>query len=139
MLPLTPSLLLEHMALLESWEERYAYVLDLAKTLPVLPEQVKIVEHIVQGCTAQVWLLPQTMPDARIGFLADSDAQLVRGLIAILQVVYGGQTADVVKNFDIEGYFKQLGLAEHLSPNRRNGFFAMVGRIKGLAERVQTV
>ena len=130
---LTPSLLLEHMGMLGSWEDRYTYVLDLAKTLPVLPDEAKIAEHIVQGCTAQVWLLPQSLPEGKIGFLADSDAQLVRGLIAILQVIYGGQTPDGVKNFDIEGYFKQLGLAEHLSPSRRNGFFAMVGRIKGLA------
>ena len=130
---LTPSLLQENMAMLADWEERYGYVLDLAKTLPVLPDEAKTDEHIVQGCTAQVWLLPQAADVGRISFLADSDAQLVRGLITILQAVYGGQTADFAKNFDIESYFKQLGLAEHLSPNRRSGFFAMVGRIKALA------
>jgi cysteine desulfuration protein SufE len=130
---LTPTLLQENMAMLDSWEERYGYVLDLAKTLPILPATAKIDAHLVQGCMAQVWLVPQAAETKRIAFLADSDAQLVRGLIAILNVVYNGQTADFAQSFDIEAYFKQLGLAEHLSPNRRNGFFAMVGRIKALA------
>lgn len=120
-------------SLLESWEDRYAYVLDLAKKIPVMDDAFKTEENFVRGCTAQVWLVPMAAEQGRVAFQADSDAHLVRGLIAILMAVYNNQTTEHVRSFDIENYFNSLGLAEHLTPNRRNGFFAMVQRIKALA------
>ncbi len=110
-------------------------MLDLAKTLPGLPDSQKTQENFVQGCTAQVWLVPQEAPVGHIAFRADSDAHLVRGLIAILTIIYHNQSVAHVRGFDIEGFFDSLGLGEHLSPNRRNGFFAMVARIKQLADK----
>lgn len=121
-------------ALLDGWEERYGYVLDLGRQLPVFPDEARIEANFVKGCTAQVWMIPVAGAAGTVNFLADSDAHIVRGLIAILMVVYNGEAADAVRSFDIEGFFGGLGLSEHLSPNRRNGFFAMVGRIRALAE-----
>jgi cysteine desulfuration protein SufE len=125
----------DNFALLEDWEARYSYMLDLAKTLPGLPDSQKTQANFVQGCTAQVWLVPQAATPGHIAFQADSDAHLVRGLIAILSVIYHNQSVDHVRDFDIESFFNELGLGEHLSPNRRNGFFAMVARVKQLAEK----
>lgn len=126
-------ILQENFALLEDWEARYGYVLDLGKKLAPLPDAEKIESNIVRGCTAQVWLVPDVALSGHVAFRADSDAHLVRGLIAILSVVYNQQSAEHVRMFDIEKYFESLGLSEHLTPNRRNGFFAMVGRIRNLA------
>lgn len=125
----------ENFALLEDWEARYGYVLDLGKKLAPLPDQYKTEDAKVQGCTAQVWLVPQPAAPKHIAFAADSDAHLVRGLIAILTAIYHNQSVDHARDFDIEAFFNELGLGEHLSPNRRNGFFAMVARIKQLAEK----
>ena len=132
MLP-TIDTLRENFALLGEWESRYGYVLDLGKKLEPLPDIYKTDEAKVQGCTAQVWLIPQPSTAGHMAFGADSDAHLVRGLIAILTIVYNNQAYAHVREFDIENFFNQLGLSEHLSPNRRNGFFAMVARIKRLA------
>ena len=126
-------ILLENFALLSDWEDRYSYLLDLAKKMQPLPDAEKVEAHKVHGCTAQVWLVPREAPEGRVAFEADSDAQLVRGLIAVLAAVYNGQTGTHVRSFDIEKYFESLGLSEHLTPNRRNGFFAIVERIKKLA------
>lgn len=131
---LTAAELVSNFSLLDDWEARYAYVIDLGKYLPAFPESDKTEANIVRGCTSQVWLIPQKTSSDIVSFLADSDAHIVRGLIAILMVVYNDKPKDIVRRFDIEEFFGQLGLAEHLSPNRRNGFFAMVGRIKSLAE-----
>ena len=121
-------------SLLEDWETRYAYVIDLGKYLPPFPETMKIEANLVKGCTSQVWLIPlQNDPD-RVDFLADSDAHIVRGLIAILMAIYKGKSKAYVRDFDIKTFFDEIELAEHLSPNRRSGFFAIVGRIKALAE-----
>ncbi len=97
------------------------------------PESEKAEANKVKGCMSQVWLIPQNRGEGRIGFIADSDSHLVRGLIAILTIIYDGKTKTRSATFDIENYFAFLGLSEHLSPNRRNGFFAMVQRIKALA------
>ena len=125
--------LLENFSLLDDWEERYAYLIDLGKKLPAFPVEQKHDGNLVRGCTSQVWLVEKMTDPGTINFLADSDAHIVRGLIALLYAVYDGQGKDFVKNVDIEAFFARLGLSEHLSPSRRNGFFAMVGRIKNLA------
>lgn len=131
---LTVDELRNNFSLLGDWEVRYAYVIDLGKYLPPFPEDQKIEANLVRGCTSQVWLIPLKNDPGKVNFLADSDAHIVRGLIAILMVVYNGKAKEEVRSFDIQGFFDSLGLAEHLSPNRRNGFFAMVKRMKALAE-----
>ena len=130
---LTIDTLKENFLMLDDWESRYGYVLDLGKRLPNLPDAEKCDSNIVRGCTSQVWMMSRDAPQDCVGFAADSDAHLVRGLIAILGVVYNQKSFEHVRNFDIENYFDQLGLTEHLTPNRRNGFFSMVERIKGMA------
>lgn len=130
---LTSTELAENFSFLSDWEERYAYVIDLGKKLPDFPEEQKTDIHIVRGCTSQVWLISTEKNDGKIHFQADSDAHIVRGLIAILMIIYNDQPKEMVSDFPIESYFATLGLQEHLSPSRRNGFFAMVERIKTLA------
>ncbi len=124
--------LADNFKLLGDWEARYAYVLDLGKQLPPFPESGKIEANKVQGCVSQVWLLPSDSAPGSVDFIADSDSHIVRGLIAILKIVYGGKSREEVAAFDMEKFFTELGLSEHLSPNRRNGFFALVARIKRL-------
>lgn len=130
---LNHTVLAENFSFLSDWEERYAYLIDLGKTLPDFPENQKNEETLVRGCTSQVWMIDTSQDDDTISFLADSDAHIVRGLIAVLYTVYNHQDKIFVRDFVIEEYFVRLGLQEHLSPNRRNGFFAMVRRIQNMA------
>ena len=88
-------------------------------------------ENLVQGCTSRVWMV-HTIEDGKFNFTADSDAHIVRGLIAILDRAYQGQDVSEIGKIDIEGAFAQIGLDQNLSPNRRSGFFAMVEKIKSL-------
>lgn len=125
--------LADNMQLLDGWEERYAYLIELGRQLPPMPEALKTEGALVKGCTSQVWLVPQPSADDTLAFWADSDAHIVKGLIAILHIIFNNRLKTLVQGFDIEQYFLQLGLADHLSPNRRNGFFAMVERLKVLA------
>lgn len=125
--------LVENFSLFDDWEERYRYLIDLGRTLPALPEDKKTDEALVKGCTSRVWLHVQGQTEGRYHFEADSDAHIVRGLVALLLTAYDGKTAAEIAAVDIEGFFDSLGLNQHLSPNRRNGFFAMVEKIKGIA------
>ncbi len=124
--------LLENFALMDSWEERYKYVIDLGKALPPMPEADKIEENKVRGCMSQVWFKfsPSLANPPRIEFLADSDAFIVKGLAAILHLIYSGKTKEEALKIDLEATFKKLGLESHLSMNRRNGFYSMAERIK---------
>ncbi len=133
---LTKEDLLENFEFLSDWEDRYAYLIELGKNVQPLDDHLKNENTLVKGCTSQVWLVAETAQSKSgfISFKADSDAHIVRGLIAILMTVYNDQPVEFIKNFPIDDFFSQLGLASHLSPNRRNGFFAMVGRIKSLAD-----
>lgn len=125
--------LIENFSLFPDWEERYRYLIDLADTLSVFPENLKTPENKIEGCVSQVWMVPDLRADGRFDFLADSDSHIVRGLIAVLRIIYTGRTAEEIAAIDIKGIFGQLGLESHLSPNRRNGFYAMVGAIRRLA------
>lgn len=124
--------LVEDFALFSDWEERYRYLIDLGRTLPEMPESLKTEDNIVRGCTSRVWMAPE-IKDGRLYFLADSDAHIVRGLIAILARAYNGAKLSEIPNIDIEAAFAKIGLDQNLSPNRRNGFYAMVEKIKSLA------
>lgn len=129
---LTTDALIENFQIFEEWEERYAYLLDLGKRLPPMDEALKTPESKVNGCVSQVWLVSEKAADDTVHLTMDSDAHIVRGLAAILYVVFNGKTAAAVKAVDIDGIFGQIGLLDHLTPNRRNGFMAMVERIKNI-------
>lgn len=122
-------------ALLDDWEDRYRYVIELGRGLPPLPDALRTEANKVRGCASQVWLASSTRPAAASGaaqleFVGDSDAHIVRGLIAILFAMYQGKTPDQILAVDARAGFAELGLAEHLTPQRSNGFFSMVERIR---------
>lgn len=127
-------------AFLDDWEDRYRYVIELGRALPPLPEAARTEANKVRGCASQVWLATEvngaTAGAARLSFKGDSDAHIVRGLIAILFAIYSGRCADEIVRIDAEGVFRRLGLAEHLTPQRSNGFASMVERICTDARRV---
>jgi cysteine desulfuration protein SufE len=120
--------LIDDFALFSDWEERYAYLIDLGKQLPPMDAALKTPATLVPGCTSKVWMVTEEK-DGKMYFLADSDAHIVRGLIAVLLKIYQGRSPEEIKEIDIKDIFAQLGLESHLSPSRRNGFFAMVGKI----------
>ena len=126
----------EEFQLFDDWEDKYAYLIELGKKLPPLPEPLKTEESKVHGCTSQVWLVKyQEEGDAdRVYFKADSDAFIVKGLIALLLRIYSGKTKQQILQVDIEQCFKALEFGQYLSPSRSNGFFAMVERIRTLAQ-----
>ena len=121
---------------LDDWEERYRHVIELGKAMPPLDDAVKVPATKVEGCASQVWILPRIEgegPGARFDFEGDSDAIIVRGLIAILHALYAGLGASEVLDVDAQAELARLGLDEHLSSQRSNGVRAMIGRIRDLA------
>jgi cysteine desulfurase/selenocysteine lyase len=132
--------LAEDFEFFEDWGERYAYLIEMGEDLPPLPEQFRTEANRVHGCQSTVFFSMRKRPGTTdvFEFLGDSDADLVRGLIALLQRVYSGQKAADVVAFDVEGFFARLGLDQHLTLGRRNGLASMVQRIRrfaaGLAE-----
>ncbi|MFM2609420.1 cysteine desulfurase sulfur acceptor subunit CsdE [Vibrio chagasii] len=114
------------------WEDRYRQVIQWGKKLPVMPDVLKSEQVVVSGCESQVWLVSQNI-DGVWYFCADSDARIVRGLIALVMAAYDGKTSEQVQAFDIDGYFDEIGLITHLSPSRGNGLKAIVEQIKNLS------
>ena len=125
----------DNFALFDDWDDRYAYLIDLGRKLPDLPDAYKTETTKVRGCMSQVWLVPGGDKN-HFAFAADSDSSIVKGLIAVLAALFIGRPAADVAATDAEGEFKNLGLEQHLSPNRRNGFVAMVGRMKDAAKAI---
>jgi len=128
--------LVENFELFDDWEERYRYVIDLGKQLPEFPEVLKTEATLVEGCVSRVWLdekVSGSGPEAIIEFTGDSDAFIVKGLIAVLQTLFSGQTAQAIAEVDVSNELARIDLSAHLSPQRSNGLNAMVGRIKGFA------
>ena len=126
-------------ALLEDWEDRYRYVIELGRSLPALPEEARRDANKVRGCASQVWLAtriarPGPGRPLALHFVGDSDAHIVRGLIAILFAIYDGRSADEILKIDARQIFAGLGLGQHLTPQRSNGFFSMVERIRADAQ-----
>ena len=121
---------------LEDWEDRYRYVIELGRTLDPLPEEEHSAENKVQGCVSQVWLLPHhgKGSDPVLEFEGDSDAHIVRGLVAIMLALFSGKRAGEILRIDAEATMREFGLDEHLSPQRANGLRAMIKRIKREAE-----
>ena len=124
----------DNFALLEDWDDRYRYLIELGRMLAPLPERDRSLANKVQGCASQVWLATNVTRDKSgepvLTFNGDSDAHIVRGLIAILFSLFSGKTARQILGTDAIALFEQLGLREHLTPQRSNGFRSMVERIK---------
>jgi cysteine desulfuration protein SufE len=126
-------------ALLDDWEDRYRYVIELGRELPPLDDALKTDATKVRGCASQVWLVSRREPtsggpDAVLAFDGDSDALIVRGLVAILLAALQGRTAAEVEALDLRAIFAELGLADNLTPQRSNGLASMIARIKADAE-----
>ena len=126
--------IIENFAVLDEWDDRYRYLIELGRMLPPLPDAARTEANKVQGCASQVWLATSTRPDGKGGpvlnFIGDSDAHIVRGLIAILLALYSGKPAQFILNNDAVALFEKLGLREHLTPQRSNGFRSMVERMR---------
>ncbi|MEO0388589.1 MAG: SufE family protein [Pseudomonadota bacterium] len=125
---------------LEEWEDRYRYVIDLGKEMAPLPEAVKLPATKVEGCASQVWLVPEldgSGAETVIRFRGDSDALIVRGLIAVLVARFNGLSAAEIGKVDALADLKRLGLDQHLSAQRSNGVRAMIGRIHAIADQAR--
>ena len=123
-------------SLLEEWEDRYRYVIELGEALPPFPDSARDDAHKVRGCVSQVWLLTDRAAgeDPVIRFQGDSDAHIVRGLVAIMLALFSGRRASEILAIDAEELLRALGLDEHLTPQRANGLRSMVKRIRQDAE-----
>ena len=130
--------IIDNFSLLEEWDDRYRYVIELGRALAPLPEAAHNEANKVRGCASQVWLITHVKPDGAAGpsltFEGDSDAHIVRGLVAILFALYSGKRAQEILAIDPEAVFARLGLRENLTPQRSNGLRAMVERIRAEAK-----
>lgn len=122
--------IIESFSLLDDWEERYAILIDLGKKLPDFPEHLRTDENLVRGCVSQVWMVPK-IENGVFSFQGDSDAHIVKGLVGLLHIIYCGQPVSLLKSINIEEIFEKLSLTQNLSPNRRNGLFSMIEKIRG--------
>jgi cysteine desulfuration protein SufE len=130
--------IVDNFSLLEEWDDRYRYVIELGRGLSPLAERDRSEANKVQGCASQVWLATTVHPNGQGGpmltFCGDSDAHIVRGLIAILFAMFSGKQARDILSTDAIAVFERLGLREHLTPQRSNGFRSMVERIRADAQ-----
>ena len=126
--------IIDNFSVLDDWDDRYRYLIELGRELPPLAEAAHNDANKVQGCASQVWLDTRVRPNGTSGpvltFAGDSDAHIVRGLIAILFAIYSGKAAKDILASDALALFERLGLREHLTPQRSNGFRSMVERIR---------
>jgi cysteine desulfuration protein SufE len=126
--------IVDNFSLLDEWDDRYRYVIELGRTLQPLPDADHVEANKVRGCASQVWLVTSVKPDGAAGptlsFEGDSDAHIVRGLIAILFALYSGKSAREILDTDALALFDKLGLRENLTPQRSNGLRSMVERIR---------
>ncbi len=121
--------------LLDDWEERYRYVIELGRLLPPLDEKIRNPQYKVSGCASQVWIHAEHN-GAVLSFSGDSDALIVKGLIAITFMIFSGKTPAQILALDAQAIFAKLGLKDHLTPQRSNGLASMVARIKADARQV---
>jgi cysteine desulfuration protein SufE len=125
--------LIDNFSFLDDWEDRYRYLIELGRGLDPLSDEERNPSTKVRGCASQVWLISHAKghgPDAILDFRGDSDAHIVRGLIAVLFALYSGQKASDILAIDERAVFARLGLNDHLTPQRSNGLASMVARIK---------
>lgn len=121
--------------LLDDWEDRYQYIIDLGRRMPPIGVEFQTPENEVHGCMSTVWLVAQSSGGSQptIELVADSDALIVKGLLAIVLAAYSGLSPQAILEFDVDDLFQRLGLKRHLSPSRRNGLYSMVKRIRSHA------
>lgn len=127
--------IIENFEFLDDWEDKYKYIIDLGNKLENFDEKFKIDEWKVEGCTSQVWLVPNFAHD-KIYFIGDGDSSIVKGIIYIILSIFSGKIKDEILQVDVENIFKKLGLTEHLSPSRRNGLYSMIEKIKFYSGRI---
>ncbi len=121
--------IIAEMSELDDWMDRYAYIIDLGNSLPPIDGQYKTPEHLIEGCQSRVWLNAELSDDGKVGFTADSDAIIVKGIISMLIDVLSGHTPREILDADLY-FIARIGLSEHLSPTRSNGLLAMVKQIR---------
>jgi cysteine desulfuration protein SufE len=128
--------IIDEFSMFEDWEERYQYMIDLGKTLPLIEDKFKTDEYIIKGCQSKVWIHAE-MKDGKVLFTADSDAIITKGIIAILIRVFSNQSPQDIINANMD-FIDEIGLKEHLSPTRANGLVSMIKQIKMYAIAYQT-
>ena len=124
--------ILDTLGFFDNWEDRYRYIIDLGRELPEMPPDLHTEDRLVRGCQSQVWI-DTRLQGGRLQLAVDSDAFIVKGLLAVVLAAYNNKTPAEVLSFDIDGYFERLDLLRHLSPTRGNGLRAMVQRIQEIA------
>ncbi|PHZ85528.1 SufE family protein [Paremcibacter congregatus] len=129
---------LETFAFIDDWEDRYKYIIDLGRNLPPFDEAAMTEENRVHGCTSRVWLV-HDLEDGRVQFRGESDAHIVRGLVALMLMLFSDKTPAEILSINARDTLDQLGLEKHLSPMRTNGLFSMVEKIKTIAAAYQGV
>ena len=127
----TEAEIIESFSLFDNWEEKYEYIIDLGKKLPVLDDKYKLPENIIKGCQSTVWLVAD-YKDGKIFFKADSDAVIVKGLVSMLIEVLSGHTPDEILNAKLD-FLREIGMMNHLAQTRSNGLLAMVKQMKNYA------
>jgi cysteine desulfuration protein SufE len=130
--PTTIDEIRDSFAFFDDWEDRYKFIIDLGRELPPMPDALKVDANIVRGCQSQVWI-DHRVDSGHLYFTIDSDALIVRGLIAIVLAAFNGHTPAAILAYDIDGLFRELDLLRHLSPTRGNGLAALVKRIRDIA------
>ncbi|MBN7796566.1 SufE family protein [Parahaliea mediterranea] len=128
--------IVDTLSFFDDWEERYKYIIDLGKELPPLPEAFHTEDRKIRGCQSQVWI-DTRVEDGKLQMAVDSDAFIVKGLLGVVLAAYNNKAPQDVLAFDIDGYFNQLDLLNHLSPTRGNGLRAMVARIREIATQAE--
>lgn len=126
--------IIDSLGFFDNWEERYKYIIDLGKELPEMDASLRTDEFLVRGCQSQVWLVDEWRA-GKLFFQADSDAFIVKGLLGVVLAAFNGKTPGEILAFDIDAYFAQLDLLQHLSSTRGNGLKAMVKRIQDRASQ----
>lgn len=124
--------IIEEFADLTDWMDRYAYIIDLGNTLPAFPESEKTPTNLIEGCQSRVWIAAKLDDNGKVHFQADSDALIVKGIVALLMRVFDDRTPREILDADLT-FIDKIGLSEHLSPTRSNGLRAMVKEIKNYA------
>ena len=124
--------IIETFELYDDWTDKYEYIIELGKKLTPMPEALKTEHSVVKGCQSKVWLVAQKNDDI-VTFFADSDAIITKGIIGLLLEVFNNQAIETIKNTNLS-FIEQIGLKEHLSPNRSNGLSAMIKTIQTIAD-----
>ncbi len=119
-----------------NWEEKYLYIIELGQRLPALSEQAHSAENTIQGCQSQVWIVMQQNENGIIELQGDSDAAIVKGLIAVVFILYQQMTAQDIVAFDVRPWFEKMALAQHLTPSRSQGLEAMIRAIRNKASNI---